>query len=303
MKRFLARPLEVSMAADEGSSSANLPIPARIRRRREDRGMTGAELARRVGVSPAYISLIETGAKVPRVGKAAEIALALDDEPAVYRAWAMAARGGNAGQSLTDLERGAYWASDRTLRKWLKDGEDLTVMRAEMGRETLPESRAEAQIRPTQQVATHRAHRAVAPARVLEVPVLEPGVDPGSGPGIPEALVVDRLLVDLRLVRGERLVRPFAFLAGGGTTERLQGEARPGDWVVINSAAGKPAPEAIYAVRLGRKIVLSRVVTKGVTLLLMPGQGQRNVEVIDLGEGGVLPHLAGRVALVVRRGD
>ena len=66
----------------------DLPLHERIRNRREDRGMAAYVLARKAGVSPSYISLIETGAKVPTEEVAETIARVLEDDPDLYRAWA-----------------------------------------------------------------------------------------------------------------------------------------------------------------------------------------------------------------------
>jgi transcriptional regulator with XRE-family HTH domain len=54
--------------------------------------LTGTEVAQRAGISTSYVSLIETGAKVPDEEVAASLARALEDDEALYRAWARAAR-------------------------------------------------------------------------------------------------------------------------------------------------------------------------------------------------------------------
>ena len=54
-------------------------LRARMRRRRLQLGLTGTGLAQRAGISPSYVSLIETGAKVPEEDVAAGLARALDD--------------------------------------------------------------------------------------------------------------------------------------------------------------------------------------------------------------------------------
>jgi transcriptional regulator with XRE-family HTH domain len=280
---------------EDRSGQGSLPIKERIRRRREDRKMTGAELADRVGISAAYISLIERGKKVPRVSKAVKIAEVLEDDPAPYRLWALMRRGAEAS-SWGDLTRSMSYARDVQLRRRLSSGEDLPS--PEAPEEAVPLAAGRRVERPDRRRALARAPPA---DRIVEVPVLEPGVDPASGPEIPEELVQDRLLIDGALLRGDRLLRPFAFRAGGGTTARLQGEARPGDWVVVSSAVGKLVPDAIYVVRVGRGLVLSHVVSKGSTLLLPGGEARRDIEVIEVGEEGPLAHLAGRVAIVVRR--
>ena len=74
-------------------SEKRLPdLHTRMRRRRSQLGLTGTELAQRAGISTSYVSLIETGAKVPEEDVAASLARALDDDEALYRAWARAAR-------------------------------------------------------------------------------------------------------------------------------------------------------------------------------------------------------------------
>jgi transcriptional regulator with XRE-family HTH domain len=255
--------------------------------------MTGVELARRVGVSPAYISLIESGAKVPRVSKAVEIAAVLDDDPAPYRLWALMARAGKES-SWDDLARSMSYASDSRMRRHLGSGEDIPQS---------PVAEEAADASGLAEIRSQLARVRDDAERLVEVPVIETGVDPGSGTEIPEELVLDRLLLDRALVRGDRLLRPFAFRAGGSTTARLRGEARPGDWVVISSAVGKLDPDTVYAVRTSRGLVLSHVVSKGATLLLPAGEGRRDIEVIEVGKDGPLEHLAGRLALVVRGGS
>lgn len=69
-----------------------LSLHRRIRTLRARRGLTGLELARRVGVSPSYVSLIEHGEKVPSEDVAVRIAQALEDREDLYRVWAATAR-------------------------------------------------------------------------------------------------------------------------------------------------------------------------------------------------------------------
>src|SRR5262245_54961900 len=73
--------------------SGRLPaLSARIRARRSQLGLTGAELASRAKISPSYVSLIEKGAKVPDEDVAVALARALGDDEDLYRAWARTAR-------------------------------------------------------------------------------------------------------------------------------------------------------------------------------------------------------------------
>ena len=50
----------------------------KIRERREALGMTQEELAKKAGISRPFLSTVETGAAVPTVAKAVDIAEALE---------------------------------------------------------------------------------------------------------------------------------------------------------------------------------------------------------------------------------
>lgn len=56
-------------------------VGSRLRKLRKDRGITGSELADRVGVSQSKISRIETGAVSPDPADVERIALALEEDP------------------------------------------------------------------------------------------------------------------------------------------------------------------------------------------------------------------------------
>jgi transcriptional regulator with XRE-family HTH domain len=55
-------------------------------------GLTGLEFARRAGVSPSYVSLIEHGEKIPSDSVAVRMARVLGDDERLYRAWAATSR-------------------------------------------------------------------------------------------------------------------------------------------------------------------------------------------------------------------
>jgi transcriptional regulator with XRE-family HTH domain len=74
-------------------------LNARIRMKRTQLGLTGAELAQRADISPSYVSLIEKGAKVPDEDVAARIARALRDDEDLYRAWARRRASGYTGST------------------------------------------------------------------------------------------------------------------------------------------------------------------------------------------------------------
>jgi len=102
-----------------------VPLHRRIRNRREELGLTAAQLADRVEVSPSYISLIENGEKIPGEDVAARIALALRDDPGLYVAWTHTTRHEDPERQLRDLVRLHTLSSDPALLARLESGEDL----------------------------------------------------------------------------------------------------------------------------------------------------------------------------------
>lgn len=75
-------------------------------------GLTGLEFARRAGVSPSYVSLIEHGEKVPSDAVAVRMARVLDDDERLYRAWAATSRMDEATREAV-LALGAPLEGDR----------------------------------------------------------------------------------------------------------------------------------------------------------------------------------------------
>jgi transcriptional regulator with XRE-family HTH domain len=121
-------------------------------------------------------------------------------------------------------------------------------------------------------------------AEPLEIPVLDPGADPGSG-GIPPESVLDVLLLDPRVLGREKPRRPFAYRLNEATIARVQDLYRRGDWVVIDSRPGVLTADRVHAVRLHGRVILSRVIAKRDSLLLLPTEGESDVQVLDLPPG------------------
>jgi len=115
------------VAEEETSPDARLrdllPLDQRIRNRREQLKINGAELAQRVGISPSYISLIEGGHKIPDADVAAKIAKVLGDDPDLYIAWAQARH--YEARHLARLLRLERVTTDPLLRRRLAAGESL----------------------------------------------------------------------------------------------------------------------------------------------------------------------------------
>jgi hypothetical protein len=137
-------------------------------------------------------------------------------------------------------------------------------------------------------------------ATLLEVPVLEDGDDPGPGPIHPD-VVVDVLRLDPRLVGRGLPLRPFAYRLGEDTIERVRDLFRPGDWVVLDSRPGELTADRVHAVRFMGRVVLSRVLAKRDSLLLLPSEGRSDVRVLDLEPGELLGRfIVGNVVLTIR---
>ena len=111
------------------SDPTPIPMHERIRNRREELGLAAHELAKLAGVSPSYISLIESGAKIPSEEVARRIAQALDDNPRVYAAWSHTSRYGEPDRYLEDARDLAALTTDPKARRRLASGEDLDLFR------------------------------------------------------------------------------------------------------------------------------------------------------------------------------
>jgi len=74
----------------------------------------------------------------------------------------------------------------------------------------------------------------------------------------------------------------------------------PGDYAVLSRDQRPIEPEEIYAVRVRYQIVLSRVIEKGPSLLLLSDQGQQEIEVLNAEDGRSRSLIAGKVAAAIR---
>jgi hypothetical protein len=139
-----------------------------------------------------------------------------------------------------------------------------------------------------------------AESEILRVPVLATGADPGRQAPSPLA-IQDRLLVDRRLVADHSPERLFAYEVTLPTMKHLRGLASPGDRIVFQRG-GRVSPDRICAVRTPGGIVLARVLFKGRSLLLLPGEGDREFESMEVEGLKALPGvIAGTHVLLIRR--
>jgi transcriptional regulator with XRE-family HTH domain len=300
-------------------------LHARMRTRRSQLGLTGAELAQRAGISPSYVSLIENGAKVPDEGVAAGLARALDDDEALYRAWARAARLGlhdldllnqieeisrtpaymdlvESGEELPKLEppaagspprEGATDLAARVREVASRLASPLATQ--EPGREALPPAR------PPLEPSALPPTEPLEAGAVLRIPILSPGADPDRLTTTPSPAIRDRVLVDPRLVAGHEPERLFAYEVTAPAMKHLRGVAAPGDLVVLGRG-GAVAPNRICAVRTSNGLVLARVLLKDRSLLLLPGEGEHDFESIEVRDTAALREaIAGTQVLLIRR--
>jgi SOS-response transcriptional repressor LexA len=136
-------------------------------------------------------------------------------------------------------------------------------------------------------------------SNVVPVPVLAAGADP-SALDVAEPPLADSLLLDRRLVGGSAR-GIFACEVGANAMGHLRGVAEPGDLVVFERPARRSSGR-ICAVRRASGVVLSRVLLKDQTLLLLPGEGESGFEAIDVPDDAALARaLAGSHVLLIRR--
>ncbi len=135
---------------------------------------------------------------------------------------------------------------------------------------------------------------------IVTVPVLADGADPGRT--IPSPMAIrDRLVVDRRLVEDYGPDRLFAYDVCARDMDFLRGLASPGDRIVFRRG-GRIAPDRICAVRTRAGVVLARVEFRGHSLVLLPGEGTRDIEPLELEDvQGLLGVVAGTHVLLIRR--
>jgi DNA-binding XRE family transcriptional regulator len=292
----------------------------RIRTKRSQLGLTGAELAQRADISPSYVSLIEKGAKVPDEDVAARIARALRDDEDLYRAWARASRLGvhkldlltrmgaisRSPAYLSLVERGGTLPEGplegteaEDIRKHARESPRQAGGSEHWSVDDMAGSGAHSE-HEEGSAAALEASEPAAETGILRIPVLAEGADPGKIAPSPIA-VQDRLLVDRRLVADYSPERLFAYDVTLPAMKHLRGVASPGDRIVFQRG-GRVNSDRVCVVRTPGGIVLSRVLFKGRSLLLLPGDGERDFESVEVEGLKALPGIiAGTHVLLIRR--
>ena len=270
-----------------------LSLHRRIRTLRARRGLTGLELARRVGVSPSYVSLIEHGEKVPSEDVAVRIAQALDDREDLYRVWsAMARMDERTRRALLSLSH-----TDPDVAPYL----ELDSVERDPRTTVPPPHLAHAEEAPP----LVRLFRKEALERALPVPLLVSGeiasTDRPSDAEIRAALAIDGALVGRGTADG--LVALQVDEANGA---RVQSWLRPDDVAILDCRIRTIDPSRIHLVRLpDRPPAFSRLsLADGErTLWLLPDPGDGSPpERIDLADRiAATDMIVGAVVLTIRK--
>jgi transcriptional regulator with XRE-family HTH domain len=302
-------------------------MPRRVRIRRESMAISGADLARRVGVSPAYVSQIEKGVRVPDIPVAVAIARALEDDEELYVAWSRdhKARSRSKTPSTGDDDawtqryRSDRFADEESFHRNVGSGEDITpspqarMVSVHSERSaSLPvmsaplfDSSSAAPGSVERLARTHAANARREGRELVTAPVLEPGKDPGERDEIPRQLQVDTMVIDPRFVPEARLDRPFVFRADERASRRVQDRVTAGDLVVLSRMLPDDAPETgkIYALRHEGRVFLGRLARFGEKFLVQPGPGETEMVDVGLVAGGpAKPAVVGEVVAVIKGG-
>jgi transcriptional regulator with XRE-family HTH domain len=250
--------------------------------RRNAKGLTTRTLAEKLGVSAAFVSLVENGQKVPGDEVALEWAKALDVNPNLFAAWARSKRRSEPQTMMLGEAEYRYWQHDPNVQVQMADLDQIGFESISSEQTELLERQLPLRQQPKE--------------GVLRVPLFHEGADPDAGPKPLEYITVQE-----ELLQGERLVRPFAYRISSQGVLRVSRTLHPGDYAVISRQQRHIEPEEIYAIRVRNRIVLSRVMEKGPgLLLLMSDQGQGGIDVLNSEDGRTKSLIAGKVVVAIR---
>lgn len=305
------------------TESLNALMPTRVRNRRESRSVSGADLARRVGVSPAYVSQIEKGLRVPDIPVAVRIAHALEDDEALYVAWSRDHKARSRSKTPPAPDDDAWsrlYRSDRfddahAFGRAVSSGDDIPaarasrveVRRANPDADGIPALLLDSTRQPPGRVEAMAASLARAVREqgspLVTAPVLEPGRDPGERDEVPGQLRVDEMVIDPRFLPAARMGRPFVFRADDEVSRRVRDRVEPGDLVIAarDLEPGAPEPGKVYVLRDRGRVFLGRLVRFGERFLVQGGPGETEMVDVGLTVGGpAKPGVAAEVVAVVK---
>ena len=255
-------------------------IPRRIRSKREERGLAAYQLARMVGISPSYLSMIESAQKLPSITVATRLAKVLRDDPELYRAWAESGDDPDLEGRMVRMEkmRSVQTPGKRSRQRspdlWLSAvNEDITLD-------------AESAVPP------------ISPGPI-RIPLLPTDGDPDDLSAYDDT-ELESIQLDRQLLPDD-VESLFAYRAEPAMIERVPQLISPGDVVVLAPAGEGVDPAAVYAVRLKGRIVLARLVYHEPLLLLTASDPYAEPVSIEAGSPRRLARaLAGVVVTTVR---
>ena len=249
-------------------------------RARQARGQSIRQFAEELGVSATFVSMVEAGRKTPSADTAARWAELLGINRRVFLAWIRS-------RPREDVQAALQGSAEY---RYVQEDPNVQVRVAgfdQIGFETVA-----LQGRPRRT----RAAKSPTSARegVLRVPLVHEGTDPSTEP-------LDYVTVQEELLRGERLVRPFAYRLSAQGVLRVFRTLQAGDYAIVSRESGPPDRREIYAVRVRNRIVLSRVMERGPDiLLLLSDQGEAEIEAHRAEGGKARPLIVGRVVAAIR---
>jgi len=249
----------------------------RIRTLRLRRSITGIELARRAGVSPSYVSLIEHGEKIPSEDVAVRIARVLGEEEDLYRVWAATSRMDEKTRAAVLRIRNAEPAAvtaEQTVGGEQRDRTCAAVATAEEffiappllearrppGR---PRKGARGEIAVSHDLGVSEA------AGAFRLPLLVPGSLPTSYPPLEED-IESLITIDGRLLGCETSEGLVAIRVDESSGRNVRSWLAPRDIVVIDRNPGSFDAGRIHAFKLPDGLCLTKASLISSTLLLLP---------------------------------
>lgn len=260
------------------------------------------ELARRSGVSPSYVSLIEHGEKIPSEDVAVRIARVLGEREDIYRVWAATAR-------MDEATRQAVWrlrGADPDLQRLSRGAEETdSDVVTEAGADTAtglhdyafpeghrPPGRPRIADRYEFQVAYKLEDDERAPT--LRIPLLVPGSVPDADPP-PQEEVEALVALDARILDRSSAAGLVALRVDETNGRDVVSWLRPRDLVVLERHPSSFDTSLVHAFRLPEGLRLARATMAAGVLFLLPdpavGGSPRTIPVA--GEGDVAKVLFG----------
>ncbi len=250
-----------------------MDLNRRIRTLRIRRGLTGIELARRAGVSPSYISLIEHGEKVPSEAVAVRLAQVLGEREDVYRVWAATSRMDEQTREAVLRTR----AEEPSLRLAMAGCNEITAPACFHPECPLDETALERISRPPGRPRKANgegfevSYRLDEDARseVLRVPLVTPGIIPDENP--PREEDIESLLgLDARLLGRTSSDNLVALRLNEDSAREVACWIGPQDVAVVDRRPRSFSPAHIHAFALPEGLRFYRACKAGGHLVLLP---------------------------------